>query len=69
MSARGAAGGDAAELEGNDLVIEQGDQPAHGTHEALGLAGTPVHILGPVERGDFLGDEFGEKVERGLALS
>ena len=68
VSARGAAGGDAAELKGNDLVVEQGDEPADGTDEALGLAWTPVHALGPVEGGDFLGDEFGEEVERGPAF-
>ena len=68
MSARGAAGGDAAEFEGDDLVVEQGDEPAHGTDEALGLAGTPVHVLGPVEGGDLLGDEFGEEIERGAAF-
>ncbi len=69
MSTRGAASGDAAKLKRNDFIIQQCDQPTHGAHEALGLARTPVHIFGPVKSGDFLGDKFGEKVKRRLALA
>ena len=58
MSARGTSGSNAAELKGNDLAIQQRNQPTHRAHETLGLAGTPVHILRPVEPGNFLGDEF-----------
>jgi len=69
MSARGSARGDSAEFNGNDFVIEEGDEPAHGTNETLRLAGTPVHTLGPVKRGDFFGHEFGEKLEGGAAFA
>ena len=68
MPAGGAAGGDAAELERHNIVIKKRDEPAHGAHEALRLARTPVHVFGPVEGGDFLGNELGEQRKRRASL-
>ena len=49
MAAAGVAGGDAGDFERDDGCVEQGHDPANGTHEALGLGGAPVHVFGPVE--------------------
>ena len=42
-------------LQGDDGRIQQRNNPAYRADEALGLTGTPVHILGPVETQDFFG--------------
>ena len=60
MAAAGVAGGDAGNLQRDDGRVKQRDDPADRTDEALGLAGAPVHILGPVDGEDFLG-QFGRK--------
>ena len=68
MAEGGAAGGAAAELDGDDLVVEQADEPEHGAHEGLVAAGDPAHVLGPVERGDLLGQFGGEDLGGAAAL-
>ncbi len=67
MAAGDAAGGDAGDFERNDFRVEQGHDPAHGPHKALGLGGAPVHVLGPVEREGFFRQFGGENFRRGAA--
>src|SRR5262249_28517461 len=43
-----------------NIGVEHGDKPAHRAYEALWLAGTPVHILGPIDRGQLLGQRSGQ---------
>ncbi len=51
----------------NCFVVEHGYQPAHRAHEAfVGLA--PVHVLGPVNGGEFLRQAFGENLSGSAAL-
>ena len=54
MAARGFAGGDAEDFQRNHLLIEHGDQPAHGADEEFSAL-APVHILWPVQAGNFFG--------------
>ena len=62
MAAARVAGADSGDFEGDDGGIEEGDDPAHGADKALGLAGAPVHVFGPVEAEDFLGEFGGEQL-------
>jgi len=39
------------------LLVEHRNQPAHGTHEYFSAL-APVHVLRPVERGNFLGESL-----------
>ena len=59
---RDAAGANAGKLERHDFAVEQGHQPAHRAHEALRRLAAPVHVLGPVDAGDLLGQRFGENL-------
>ncbi len=68
MAFAGVAGGDASEFDGDDLVVEEGDHPADGADEALGGFAAPVHALGPVDSGDFLGQQFGQDFAGGAAF-
>ena len=60
MAVGGAAGSLAGEGDGDDLFAEQAGEPEDGADEALGLAGAPVHILGPVDAGDLFGELGGD---------
>ena len=67
MSARSLPCPNAVKLQRNRLPIEHRDQPAYRTHEALvGLL--PVHILGPVNGGEFFGQALGENLSRAAAF-
>ncbi len=57
----------AIELERNRLSIEHRDQPPHRTHEALGRL-APVHILRPVDGGEFLRQKLGKNLRRAATL-
>src|SRR5271170_3728330 len=63
------AGSDSGELDRNHLVVEQCEQPAHRANEAFRLAWAPVHILGPVKRGEFFGKLSGKDSGRGLPFA
>ena len=67
MAAALIAGGDAGDFKRYDVGVEQGDYPADGADETLGLAGAPVHILGPVNGEDFFGEFGGEDFGGGAA--
>ena len=58
----------AGELDGHDFIAEQASEPEDGAHEALGLAGAPVHVLGPVDARRSLwelgGDHFSSRRPR-----
>ncbi len=62
MAFAGVAGADARELQRHDFAVEQRDQPAHRAHEALGRLAAPVHVLRPVDAGDFFRQRFGQNV-------
>ena len=57
----------AAEGDGHDVRTEEREQPADGADEALGLAGAPVHVLGPVDGGELFGEFGGEDFGGGAA--
>ncbi len=67
VAAAGVAGGDACDFERNDGRVKQSDDPADGAHKALGLAGAPVHVFGPIEGEDFLGQIGGQRLLGGNA--
>ncbi len=69
MAAAGVAGGDAGDFERDDGGVEQCDDPADGADEALGLAGAPVHVLGPVEGEDFFRQIGAEHLRCGHSLA
>src|SRR5262249_19532298 len=54
MPARIPARLDSCKLEGHYFAVEQSDNPTHGPHKALRFSRAPVHVLGPVDGGDFL---------------
>src|SRR5215813_10787876 len=53
---------DSGKLKRHNFSIEQCNHPAYGTYKALGLAGAPVHILRPIDRGDLFGQSFREYI-------
>src|SRR5205814_6221365 len=57
------------ELDGHNFIVEQSNDPAYRTDKALRLGGAPVHILGPVNRSNLLGQSFGEYVSGGAAFA
>ena len=57
----------AEQFQRDDLLIEHRHQPAHRTNEHF-PALAPVHILRPVERGDFLGKSLGKNLGGGAAF-
>ena len=59
VPARFVAGANSVEFQRDDFAVEHGHQPAHRTHELLTRL-APVHILGPVNRVDFLGKQLGQ---------
>ena len=68
MSARSLAGCDAEQFQRHDLLIKHRHQPAHRTNEHFSAL-APVHILRPIERGDFFGQSLGQNLGGGAAFS
>ena len=64
MAFAGMAGANARELQRHNFAVEQRNQPAHRTHEALRRLAAPVHALGPVNAGDFFGQRLGKDLGR-----
>src|SRR5271165_6801156 len=60
---------DSGKLNGDDSVIEQREQPLDRANKALGLASAPVHVLRPVEGGEFFGQVLGENFSSGAAFA
>src|ERR1700733_8755432 len=58
MAARGVAGFDAGYFEGNDLIIQQGHDPADGADEFNAALAGPIHGLGEMYTSDELGKFF-----------
>ena len=56
MAAGQGAGAHAGQFEGNDVVAEEGDDPADGTDEARTALAGPVHGLGKVQAEDDAGE-------------
>ncbi len=56
----GAARDDASEFDRDDLGVQERDHPAERADEALGGFAAPVHALGPVDSGDFFGQQLGQ---------
>ena len=56
MSAGEGAGAHAGQFERDDVVAEQGDDPADGTDETRTAFAGPVHGLGKVEAEDHAGE-------------
>ena len=69
MAAAGVACLDARDFKRNDLRIEQRYEPAHRTHQALRLAGAPVHVFGPVESKHLLGQLGAQQLRCGTACA
>ena len=67
MPARLAAGGNAIELKRNGLAIQHRHQPTHRTHKAL-VRLAPVHILRPINSGDFFRQTVGQDLRGGAAF-
>ena len=68
MAFAGVAGANAGKLQRHDFAVEQRHQPAHRTHKALGRLAAPVHVLRPVNAGDFFGQRFGKNLGCGAAF-
>src|ERR1019366_4763813 len=60
MAFAGLAGANAGELQRHNFAVEQRNQPAHRTHEALRRLAAPIHTLRPVDAGDFFGQRLGK---------
>ena len=58
----------AGELQRHDFAVEQRHQPAQRTHEALGRLAAPVHVLRPVDSGNFFGQRLGKNLSRRAAF-
>ena len=69
MAAAGVAGGDAGDFERDNGGVKQRDEPADRANETLGLAGAPVHVLGPVEGENFFGQLGGQHFGGGAACA
>src|SRR5208337_4752264 len=68
VSAGSLAGRNTEQFHWYDLVIKHRHQPPHWTHEDF-PALAPIHIFGPVERGDFPGKSFGKNLGGGAAFA
>ena len=64
MAFAGLSGANAGKLQRHHFAVEQRNQPAHRTHEALRRLAAPVHALRPVDAGDFLGQRLGKDLRR-----
>ena len=58
---------DPVKLQRNRFLVEHRHQPAHRTHKAL-VRLAPVHILRPVDRGNFLGQILRQNLGRAPAF-
>ena len=63
VSARCLPCSNAIELQRNCLAIQHRHQPAHRTHKTLARL-APVHVLRPVNGGDFFGQSLGQDLRR-----
>ena len=61
VPARNVSCPDAVKLQRNRLLVEHRHQPPHRTHKTF-IRLAPVHILRPVDRGDFLGQILRENL-------
>ena len=69
MAAAGIASGDSGDGQRYNSGIEQGDEPADGADEAFGLGDAPVHVLGPIDSEDFLGQLSSQQLGGGAAFA
>src|SRR5436305_5461850 len=56
------AGFYSGKLQWNHIAIEHSDHPPDRPHKTLRRSCPPVHILGPVDRSDFLWKKLGQNV-------
>ena len=67
VTARQVPGRTPSNSSGTISLVEQGDDPAHRTHEFLARL-PPVHVLGPVDGVDFLRQQLGQNLAGGATL-